>query len=146
MKKLTVILTVVLLVALTLVLGVDAAKPKDFYLEKVLNPGCGTLVPFAIQEAIEPFTYLNGVCIDYLGPVVETPPGRFFVSSNVLIDVGEGTSISGHFVFNGKTGTGMFTLGQGTGALEGFHAVGEMTQIDDMVFALEGTYHFAPYE
>ncbi|MEN8098544.1 MAG: hypothetical protein ABFQ89_05670, partial [Chloroflexota bacterium] len=136
-------LTVVLLVALTLVLGVDAAKPEPFYFEKLPDGGCTDI--FMIQ-ASDPFTALNGLCIDYLGPVVKIPPERLFVSSNVLIEVDENTSISGHFVFNGRTMEGMFTLGHGTGDLEGFHAVGKMTNPSGMVFALEGTYHFAPYE
>jgi hypothetical protein len=123
-----------------------ASQPQSFSFEKDCtgaNPYC------VIHDASAPFGFLDGMRVWYDGP---GNPGHMvgdlpYLSQEVTIGpTADVVLATGHFRFLGTRGS--WTIRQGNGRLDGFHATGAMSGVscagDTCTYALTGTYHIDP--
>jgi hypothetical protein len=139
MKRLLLISVLVLLVALSVTAVALATPAEEFSLKKVCDlpptvPAC------RLTEATGPFSVLNGGLIVYQDRAYfENTAGVFEVARVVLTsEDGESTMIG---QIRWVKDHGYFTLGQGTGDLNGLHATGDIQWLEDVTFSLSGAYH-----
>jgi hypothetical protein len=126
--------------------GVAGSGPQSFSFEKDCtgaNPYC------VIHDASAPFEFLDGMSVWYDGP---GNPGHMvgdlpYLSQEVTIGpTADVVLATGHFRFLGTRGS--WTIRQGDGPLDGFHATGAMSGVscagETCTYALTGTYHVDP--
>jgi hypothetical protein len=146
MKKRILIIIFLLLVALLAANTVQASSPQYFYLEKTCDQPNSCL----LHDAIPPFDVLNGGRIYYFDHAYfENPAGIMKESAAVLLTSADGQhSLLGSVSWVLRDGDfrGRYTISQGTGVLEGVHAIGkvEVLSWDTWTFSLTGTYHVEP--
>ena len=82
------------------------------------------------------------------GPLPEGTEADYFpsqsghvFSSQIVLTTPDGDTAKGHCAVSNTTGVGTCTFTSGTGALEGFHAIVQVS-FSDGVFTWDGKYHF----
>ena len=82
------------------------------------------------------------------GPLPEGTEADYFpsqsghqFSSKIVLTTPDGDTAKGHCAVSNTTGVGTCTFTSGTGALDGFHAIVQVSFADG-VFTWEGKYHF----
>jgi hypothetical protein len=83
-----------------------------------------------------------GTKIWYKGPVVSN---AYFLSSNVVMDVGHASTATGYCIFDTEAGAspGMCAFWRGKGTLAGFHAIIHVTIDSKHLWHWDGSYYFA---
>jgi hypothetical protein len=143
MKKLALVLPL-LLIAVLLIAAVPAqAAHETFYFEKVCD---GSVAPdvCVIQNAAEPFEYLNGGTIKYYDHAYfQNPAGVIIESATILVTGSDGSQATGHVRW--VNDRGYYTVVSGTGSLGNIHMSGKVAALswETMTFSVSGEYFFA---
>jgi len=117
-----------------------ASTPSPLHMTK----DCGTFT--GEKPSYCTFTVSNieaiptGSRIWYTGPVLTN---QYFLSSNVTIDAGQGGKATGYCMFEARTSKGLCTFWKGTGHLDGFTAVVDVTIDAAGLWHFDGEYYFA---
>ena len=125
-------LVAIVAVGLALAPSLSADSPHD---DLLLTKTCDTDVHCTVITA-ESGPLPEGTEADYF----PSQSGHVF-SSEVVLTTPDGDTARGHCAVSNTTGVGKCTFTGGTGALEGFHAIVQVSFADD-VFTWEGKYHF----
>lgn len=78
--------------------------------------------------------------IRYEGPVLTN---AYFLSSNVTLEGGTGSSATGYCIFQARTSKGLCTFWEGRGKLAGFTAVVDVTIDAAGLWHFDGMYYFS---
>jgi hypothetical protein len=123
-------------------LAADPPKMEPLSLSKECSQYSGNNPSFCtVLESSLP-SLKAGTKILYYGPVTNNPA---FSSNNVLIDNGAGSTAMGNCIVDFGAGPhGICAFYAGSGALEGFSAIVQVTVDDKSVWHWEGSYARAP--
>ena len=69
-------------------------------------------------------------------------PGPTSLDSDVILYAGSGNTATGHVVLDFAAGTGLLTLSDGTGTLQGITARADVSYLGGPNWAWDGTYRF----
>ena len=144
MKKISVFVSFYLVVLLLITASPVLAAHPTFYFEKVCD---GTVSPDVclIQNADQPFGFLNGGTIKYFDHAFfQNPAGVIIESATILITASDGSQATGHIRW--VNDRGYYTVVAGTGSLANVHLNGQVAVLswETMTFSVSGNYFFAP--
>jgi hypothetical protein len=127
--------------------GAVAAEPTyPLHLVKDCSTFLGTTPSFCLVATTEFPGIPVGTKVLYEGPVLTD---TLFLSSNVLLDTGRGSTATGYCINvarppgDPRTSTGLCSFWEGTGALSGFHAVVDVSIDAAQEFHWDGVYYFS---
>src|SRR5262245_29743688 len=107
-----------------------APSPTDIHIVKDCSDYTGETPSFCTISGSDMDAWPPGAKVWYQGPVLTN---TYFLSSNVLIDAGNGTTATGYCMFDSRATeqAGLCTFWKGTGGLAGFTAILHVS-IDDV--------------
>jgi hypothetical protein len=138
----------ILVLVACLVTGLAAAEPAvapnptDIHLVKDCSTYTGETPSLCTISASDMAALPIGTKVWYQGPVLTN---NYFLSSNVLLDAGNGSTATGYCIFDARAteSAGLCTFWQGTGSLAGFTAILHVSIDDVGLWHQDGIYYIA---
>jgi hypothetical protein len=142
LRSLTVLVSVGLALFAAPATSVLAADMTNLTVSKECSQYAGTVPSFCtIVESSLP-ALKAGTKVLYYGPVTNNPA---FSSNNVILDDGAGSTALGNCIVDFGAGPkGICAFYAGSGALEGFSAIVQVTVDNKSIWHWEGAYALAP--
>ena len=137
----------ILVAVASLVAGLAAAapalaapSPTDIHIVKDCSAYTGETPSLCTISGSDMPALPPGAKVWYQGPVLTN---NYFLSSNVLVDAGNGSTATGYCIFDSRAteSAGLCTFWQGTGSLTGFTAILHVSIDDVGVWHLDGVYY-----
>ena len=119
-----------------------APNPTEIHIVKDCSEYTGEKPSLCTISASDLAALPAGTKVWYQGPVLTNTS---FLSSNVLLDTGNGSTATGYCIFDARAteSVGLCTFWQGTGALTGFTAILHVTVDAQGEWHWDGEYYFA---
>jgi hypothetical protein len=145
MRSIRILLVVVCVAAALAALApaaVAAPNPIEIHLLKDCSTYTGERPSLCTISESDMAALPVGSKVWYQGPVLTN---TYFLSSNVLVDAGNGSTATGYCIFDARAteSAGLCTFWAGTGALTGFTAILHVTVDAQGVWHQDGVYYFA---
>jgi hypothetical protein len=119
-----------------------APNPTEIHLVKDCSTYTGEKPSLCTISESDMAALLVGTKVWYQGPVLTN---TYFLSSNVLLDAGNGSTATGYCIFDARAteSAGMCTFWEGTGALTGFTAILHVSIDGQGEWHMDGVYYLA---